>query len=151
MTTRRAFIGTLAGGLLAAPLAAEAQQAGKVSRDRRALGVTLRPRTSHLCEAFREGLRELGYIEGQNIVVEVRYAEAKRRSAAARSRPSWSSLKVDVIVTEGPARSLGRQAGDHDDPDRDSGDHRPGGSRARRQPRAAGRERHRRVIGRHRS
>jgi putative ABC transport system substrate-binding protein len=69
---RRAFIGTLAGSLLAAPLAAEAQPAGKVYR----LGV-LDP--GHFpggtcVPGFRKGLRELGYIEGQTIVVDFRFA-----------------------------------------------------------------------------
>ena len=70
MTTRRAFLGTLAGGLLAAPLAAEAQQAGKVYR------VGLLFITSRVSEmagpepvnpgarAFVQGLRALGYVEG---------------------------------------------------------------------------------------
>src|SRR5262245_19321420 len=52
-------------------------------------------------EAFRQGLRELGYMEGKNIVVEYRYAEGKadreRELAAELAR-----LKVDVIVTGGP-------------------------------------------------
>ncbi len=52
-------------------------------------------------EAFRQGLRELGYVEGKNIVVEYRYAEGKadreRELAAELAR-----LKVDVIVTTGP-------------------------------------------------
>ncbi len=51
-------------------------------------------------EAFRQGLRELGYVEGKNIVVEYRYAEGKpdreRELAAELAR-----LKVDVIVTGG--------------------------------------------------
>src|SRR5262249_34787663 len=53
-------------------------------------------------EAFRQGLRELGYVEGKNIVIEWRYAEGKadrlRELAAELVR-----LKVDVIVTGGPA------------------------------------------------
>jgi ABC-type uncharacterized transport system substrate-binding protein len=56
-------------------------------------------------EAFRQGLRELGYVEGQNIVIEWRFAEGKpdqvRRNAAELVR-----LKVDVIVTGGVADTL---------------------------------------------
>ena len=52
-------------------------------------------------EAFRQGLRELGYVEGKNIIIELRYAEGKldrlRDLAAELVR-----LKVDVIVTAGP-------------------------------------------------
>ncbi len=68
---RRAFIGTIAGGLLAAPLAVKAQQAGKVYR----IGF-LDPGSPSVnrfvLEAFRDGLRELGYVEGQQIVIEDR-------------------------------------------------------------------------------
>ena len=61
MIDRRAFISTLAGGLLAAPLAAEAQPAGKVPR----IGY-LHPNLAaspHLTVAFRHGLRDSGYVE----------------------------------------------------------------------------------------
>ncbi len=68
---RRAFIGTLAGGLLAAPLAAEAQQLPKVPRigvlDANPLGG----------DAFRDGLRQFGYVEGKNIVIEWRWGHAR--------------------------------------------------------------------------
>jgi putative ABC transport system substrate-binding protein len=68
---RRAFIGTLAG-LLSVPLAAEAQQAGKAYRiGYLSIGSGLSPRT----EALRQGLRELGYIEGKNITIEYRFAQ----------------------------------------------------------------------------
>jgi putative ABC transport system substrate-binding protein len=66
---RRAFIGTLAGGLLAAPLAAEAQRVGKLPR----LGILWAhsPSVASLfADAFRQGLRGLGYVEGQNIALE---------------------------------------------------------------------------------
>jgi hypothetical protein len=55
---RRTFIGTVASGLLAAPLAAEAQQAAKVARIG-FLAINLAP-NRHLQEAFRQGLRDLG-------------------------------------------------------------------------------------------
>jgi len=61
---RRMFLGTLAGGLLAAPLAAEGQQANKVWR----IGFLEAGSSSanrHFLDAFRQGLRELGYTEGQ--------------------------------------------------------------------------------------
>ena len=63
---RRAFIGRLAGGLLAAPVAVHAQQEGKFWR----IGVLwpgpASPPNSRI-EAFRQGLRELGYVEGRNV------------------------------------------------------------------------------------
>jgi putative ABC transport system substrate-binding protein len=68
---RRVFLGSLAG-LIAAPLAAEAQQAGKVYRiGYLSIGSGPSPRT----EALRQGLRELGYVEGRNITIEYRFAQ----------------------------------------------------------------------------
>ena len=68
-----ALVVIFALGLLAASVAAEAQQAGKVPR----VGWLRagRPGSSWELEAFRQGLRELGYVEGQTIVIEYRYAE----------------------------------------------------------------------------
>ncbi len=100
MTTRRAFIGTLAGALLTAPLAAEAQQAAKVAR----LGfLALNPAANpHLHEAFRQGLRDLGYVEGRNLVIEYRSAEGKPERLPALAA-ELVALKVNVIVTGGGA------------------------------------------------
>ncbi len=99
MTTRRRFLGTLAGGLLAAPLAAEAQPAGKVTR----IGV-LEPTSMALnaanLDAFRQGLRELGYVEGQNFVVEYRSADG-RGERFPDLAAELVRLKVDVILTRG--------------------------------------------------
>jgi putative ABC transport system substrate-binding protein len=72
---RRAFLGSLAGGLLAAPLAAYAQQAAKVPRIG-FVSATLAV-NPHLAEAFRQGLRDLGYVDGKDVVVEYRSAEGK--------------------------------------------------------------------------
>ena len=66
MMDRRAFMGGLAGGLLATPRTVEAQQPGKVPRIGYLLPSAKRPSN----EAFWEGLRALGYIEGQNIITE---------------------------------------------------------------------------------
>ena len=94
------LIGTLFLGLSAAPLPVEAQDAGKVYR----IGF-LRFRCSSLTTntryiAFRKGLRGLGYVEGQNFVIEYRCAEKKseRRSEIAAE---MVRLKVDVIVAPG--------------------------------------------------
>ena len=97
MTTRRAFIGTLAGGFLAAPLAAGAQSAGKVYRigylsTGSASGTYIRP-----LEAFRQGLRELGWVEGQNIVIEYRYAEGRIDRLPGLAE-ELVRLKPDIIV-----------------------------------------------------
>jgi putative ABC transport system substrate-binding protein len=83
--------------LLAAPLTAGAQQAPKAPR----IGV-LHPgapaAASQLVAAFKQGLREHGYVEGQNIVVERRFAEA-RAERLSDIAAELVRLKVDVIVT----------------------------------------------------
>ena len=95
MTTRREFIGTLAGGLLAAPRASEAQQAAKVPRIG-ILGGSAAP--TPLREAFLQGLRDLGYVEGRTVVIEYRYDEEKLERLPALAA-ELVALKVDVIVT----------------------------------------------------
>ena len=95
----RAFINSLAGGLLAAPLAAEAQRAGKVPR----IGVLLigsPSRRSVELDAFTKQLGELGWFEGQNLAVDRLFADGPDRF------PNLSAdllrLKVSVILTPGP-------------------------------------------------
>jgi putative ABC transport system substrate-binding protein len=101
---RRAFFGTLAGGLLAAPLAAEAQPAGKVYRiGYLAAGSGMsNPRN---LEAFRQGLRDLGWVEGQNIVTEYRWAEG-RFDRLPDLAAELVRLKVDVIVASPTSAAL---------------------------------------------
>jgi putative tryptophan/tyrosine transport system substrate-binding protein len=93
---RRVFVTSLAA-VLAAPLGVEAQQAARIPR----IGV-LHPgapaTSSHFAAAFTEGLRELGYLEGQNIVVERRFGEAKAERLSDIAA-ELVRLKVDVIVT----------------------------------------------------
>jgi putative ABC transport system substrate-binding protein len=100
MMDRRAFISTLAGGLLAAPLAAEAQPAGKMPR----IGVLLPAEPASPTEpnasAFRQGLRDLGYVEGQSIAVEYRYAHGRTERYAELAH-ELVQLKVDVLVAGG--------------------------------------------------
>jgi putative ABC transport system substrate-binding protein len=98
MMDRRAFIGRLALGLLAAPLAAEAQQAGKVWR----IGflspsVSADLRLQGLLQAFRQGLSELGYVEGRNVAMELRWAEGKYDRLPGLAR-ELVGLRMDVIV-----------------------------------------------------
>jgi putative tryptophan/tyrosine transport system substrate-binding protein len=96
VTTRRAFLGTMAGVLLAAPRMADAQPAGKVYRIGylTAGSVTANPR---VLEAFRQGLRDLGWVEGQNIVIEYRSAEG-RFDRLPDVAAELVRLKVDVIA-----------------------------------------------------
>ncbi len=98
MTTRRAFIGALAGASFAVPLAAGAQQAAKVYR----LGLLggsppNSPGGRRAWEGFFQGMRELGYVEGQNILVEGRwYGERTDRLPVLAAE--LVRLNVDVIV-----------------------------------------------------
>jgi putative ABC transport system substrate-binding protein len=96
VTTRRTFLGTLAGGLLAAPFPADAQPAGKASRIGYLAGGSATA-SSRFPEAFRQGLRELGWVEGQNIVIEYRFAEGKFDRLPDLAA-ELVRLKVDVIV-----------------------------------------------------
>jgi len=98
------LISILVLGLLAGPLPAEAQKAEKMPR----IGY-LAPRSA-VPKEFMQGLRELGYIEGKNIIIEPRFAEGKfdrfPRFAAELVR-----LKVDVIVTlSSPAARAAKKA-----------------------------------------
>jgi ABC-type uncharacterized transport system substrate-binding protein len=86
----------LALGALAAPFAANAQQPAKVYR----IGILIPSNpaaTAHLIEAFKQGLRDHGYVEGQNVILERRYGEAKveRISDVAAE---LVRIKVNVIV-----------------------------------------------------
>lgn len=95
---RRAFLSTLAGGLLAAPLVAEAQ--AKIPR----IGV-LWPNPPSTFEDFRAGLTELGYVEGQNITFEYRWAQAGL-DRLPQFAAELVGLKVDVIVTLAPPAAI---------------------------------------------
>ena len=84
--------------LLALEVTAEAQQPKKVSR----IGfLAAIGSTTERIDAFRQGLRELGYAEGKNIVIEWRFAEGKRERLAELAA-ELVRLKVDIIVTAGP-------------------------------------------------
>jgi putative ABC transport system substrate-binding protein len=83
--------------VLAAAMIAEAQQAGKIPR----IGVLMsgsRSTAKPRLKAFQEGLRELGYVEGKNIVLEYRYAEGRPETLPKRV-DELVQLNVDVIVT----------------------------------------------------
>ena len=92
-----ALIVTLTLGTLAAPLTAAAQQATKAPRIG-VLHVGAPTAVSHFVEAFKQGLREHGYVEGQNIVVERRFGEA-RAERISEVAAELVRLKLNVIVT----------------------------------------------------
>jgi putative ABC transport system substrate-binding protein len=90
--------------LLALSFPAEAQQAGKIPRIG-FLGNSTPALEDNLIGPFREGLRDLGYIEGRNILVEYRWAEGKYERFPTLIA-ELITLKVDVIVTAGTPASL---------------------------------------------
>jgi ABC-type uncharacterized transport system substrate-binding protein len=103
---RRAFL-VGAAALLAAPLAAEAQQAGNVPRI--AFITTSSPEIPRSANAFRQGLRDLGYVEGRNITIEYRWG----RGSTDRF-PAFAAevvrLNVNVIVAGSSAAGLAAQS-----------------------------------------
>jgi putative ABC transport system substrate-binding protein len=105
MITRRAFMALVSGGLVAAPLAAGAHQAGRVYRiglleysapdaARQAWGI-----------AFRQRMRGLGYMEGQNVTFEPRWAPDDN-DRLSKLAAELVGLKMDVIVTAASTSAL---------------------------------------------
>jgi len=97
---RRTFLCGLTLGTLSMPLAAEAQRSGQVPR----IGFLSNGKpgpASPEREAFRRGLRELGWIEGQTVTIEYRWAEGDPSRYPALAA-ELVQLKVDVIVLSGP-------------------------------------------------
>jgi putative ABC transport system substrate-binding protein len=106
---RRTFLHSMAGGLLAAPLAAGAQQASKLWR----IGYLANGNpttTAHTRDAFRQGLRELGWVEGQNITIEYRWADGDLLRLPALAA-ELVRTPVDLMLVAGGAGVRGaRQA-----------------------------------------
>ena len=107
---RRAFISCIAGALVATPLAAEAQQAGKVYR----IGyLTLgRSFTEASRNAFYQGLRERGWMEGQNFVLTIKTAHFKSEQLPELVA-ELVQLKVDVMVVSTAEAALAAKHGTH--------------------------------------
>jgi putative tryptophan/tyrosine transport system substrate-binding protein len=99
---------TLTLSLLAAPLAADAQHTGKVARIGYLSGVSSAG-TPPPFVALRQGLRELGWIEGQNLMIEERWAEGRVERLPALAA-ELVHLNVHVIVATGPAVPAAKQA-----------------------------------------
>src|ERR1700730_752000 len=105
----------MAGGLLAAPLAAEAQVPAKVPRIG-FLSIGSPTDLARQLEAFRQGLRELGYVEGQTIAIEYRLSEgrperlppSRRPAPSLSSSPSRTTLspRASGPTSRGPAGTL---------------------------------------------
>jgi len=133
---RRRFLAAIAGSLLAAPPAVEAQES--TTRPRIAfLGAESPSTNQHFLEAFRQGLREHGYVDGQNMTLEARWAEGKSErfpelvgelirvkssviltvslGAAVAAKKSTSAIPIVFIASDplgsGLVRSLARPGG----------------------------------------
>src|SRR5262245_56944409 len=104
MMDRRAFIAIVGGSILAAPLATRAQQAGEIHRIGY-LAVRSADDSLPFREALRQGLSDLGGIEGRNIAIEYRYAEGKYDRMPTLAA-ELVRLKVDVLVAEGTAAAV---------------------------------------------
>ena len=98
MIPRRAFLATATVALLAAPGAARAQQVKKVPR---IAMFRLGPFPPSWIESFWQGLRELGYVDGENIIVEYGLAQSMAQLPDVADR--LVRLKVDVLVASGTA------------------------------------------------
>ena len=110
MISRRQIVAALGAGILA-PTASLAQQSGKVWRIG-FLSFRMAPvevSTDPICKGFVDGMRDLGYVEGKNLVIEWRFGEGKsdrlREFAAELAR-----IKVDVIMTHAEGTGAARDA-----------------------------------------
>src|SRR5450755_4351902 len=109
MLDRRTLIGGVASGLLVATLGVRAQQVEKVYRIGILETIPVTQNAANL-DALRKGLRDLGYVEGRNLIIEYRSADGR-----AERFPDLASelvrLKVDLIVTRGtPAAKAAKNA-----------------------------------------
>jgi putative tryptophan/tyrosine transport system substrate-binding protein len=106
---RREFIVVLGGAVFVWPLAVRAQQAEKIAK----IGVLYpgdSPPASPRMESFRKGLRQLGYVEGQNVAIELRYAKRGLQQLPDLAA-ELVGLRVDVITTFGDlATKVAQQA-----------------------------------------
>jgi putative tryptophan/tyrosine transport system substrate-binding protein len=96
---RRDVLGWLGSAAVVHPLSIRAQQARKIPRIG-FLGAISPPRYVRQVEALRSGLRDLGYFEGENILIEFRWAEGSY-DRLAEFAAEFEHLKVDVLVTHG--------------------------------------------------
>src|SRR5215475_7428678 len=91
--------------LLATPLSGEAQEAGRIAR----IGYLGSSPSDPFVEAFKQGLRERGYVEGRNIAIEYRWTEGKFEALPSLAA-DLVRLKVDVIVASSQGAVAVKQA-----------------------------------------
>jgi len=97
---RRAFIGAMTGGLLAAPLAAGAQQTSQMRRIGVLMGLAESdPPAQARVGAFRRGLQTLGWMEGRNVRIDIRWATSSDAPAMQRFAKELVALQPDLILS----------------------------------------------------
>jgi putative ABC transport system substrate-binding protein len=99
---RRRFVVALSAGLVAAPgfARAQARKSARIGW----VGAWYSPSAAaSLFDAFRQGMRELGYVEGQNLTIDARWMEGNTPDEAARLTAELVQSKVDVLVAQGSA------------------------------------------------
>src|SRR5687767_14450376 len=96
MTHRRHFIQVVAVAFVTAPPSSRAQQSGKVPRIA-FLALNSAETSQQLLVAFRQGLRERGWVDGENIIIERRFADGKVERLPALVA-QLISAKIDIIV-----------------------------------------------------
>ncbi len=101
---RRGFLGALTAGLLAAPLAAEAQPAAEKSARVGVLASNAESNFGPSVKVFREGMQRAGWVEGKNLTLDVRYPE--QYAPLPRLAAELVELKVDVLVSLGTPATL---------------------------------------------
>ena len=119
-------------GVLAVAVGADAQRGAQIPKIG-VLQVGTQAGGAHLFEAFKEGMRELGYVEGQSVAYEHRFGE-NRTERLHEAAAELVRLKMDVIVTSTDQGIAAVQATDSDDPDRDDQQYRSDRHRFRCEP-----------------
>ena len=102
---RRSFLGTLVGALVTAPVVARAQAAGKVYRIGHLAASSPSAENTRLLGAFQAELRERGWIDGQNVAFEYRWAEGRYERLPALAA-ELTETKVDLIVAGGTPNAV---------------------------------------------